>query len=953
MESVFQDNMSVLKHRHLSAWKAVTDWTDPVPKARVVVSEAGSPNILVEKEGGGSILVHDQKEPGSESLPFMEKVTNDFHGTILVFGMGLGYIAKRLLDQREQFQYLIIFEADLSVFKLALSSVDLNAVLSDDRVIICAGVPENVDTVLKPATRALMLEDIHTHKLLSCFQINEAYEKLASMVFDHVSALNIDGSTRSNHGRVFIENRLRHLTSMHHDRMLEELTGKFSGVPALMIAAGPSLDKNIDQIHKAMGKSVIIAVDTALPVLLAHGIVPDFVTAIDFNDPIFEKIAPVASKPVAHDIKMICTSWVACSVPKVFPAKAYYWAFGGNPLERWIQTLFGGKVGIGGAGTVAHLNFAAAVIMGCDPLIFVGQDLAHSYDREHASNVVFTGTETMEKVSKDALWVKGVDGKPVVTTRVLHGYRVLFEQWIEKSDRRVINASQGGAWIQGADHMLLADAIESFCHKKISAESESGCNTLPDMKKPMDAMLKRIQRLEKTVNKAERLTRFISNETLKLQKKKRKISSLPFMPGPLRKKIIELDSCYNMADKNKLWEIFDEMTMGGLKFDERKKREIEKLEGEPEHYLEWLLMNIDRMDRVNQIRKENLDFFNTQVSNLISFYGNESRLLKQIESGMDNARGDFLSLADLYYENGDYRLLSGLLEKFGSDAFKHPRVHFYRGLISLKLCDYEASQKHFTAAIEMDAAFLEKIQQEKKKLADFYYSWAQTAPVTSLHKPEDQNGMYYRLKGLRIFPDHPLLKKELSTLADEAVKEINTAMGAKGLPALYEQEACLKAWYGFLTGEDGKRSGCIQRNTALDLFRMYAKIFLDKNEFETAYGIFEQALLAVPDPHELYISMADVCFAQNDFSSGMTNLKKAVALEKGNVEYFKVLGVNLEQRGDFGFAVMAFEQYLEVNPSDHEILKRLADCCAKLGDSEKAEEIYRKYEIITAGKPSD
>ncbi len=952
MESVFQDNMSVLKHRHLSAWKAVTDWTDPVPKARVVVSEAGSPNILVENEGGGSILVHDQKEPGSESLPFMEKVTKDFHGTILVFGMGLGYIAKRLLDQREQFQYLIIFEADLSVFKLALSSVNLNAVLSDDRVIICAGVPENVDAVLKPATRALMLEDIHTHKLLSCFQINEAYEKLASMVFDHVSALNIDGSTRSNHGRVFIENRLRHLTSMHHDRMLEELTGKFSGVPALMIAAGPSLDKNIDQIHKAVGKAVIIAVDTALPVLLAHGIVPDFVTAIDFNDPIFEKIAPVASKPVAHDIKMICTSWVACSVPKVFPAKAYFWAFGVNPLESWMQTLFGGKVRIGGAGTVAHLNFAAAEIMGCDPLIFVGQDLAHSYDREHASDVVFTGTETMEKILKDAVWVKGVDGEKVPTTRVLHGYRVLFEQWIEKSDSRVINASEGGAWIQGAEHMPLTDAIESFCHEQISTESEPHGSNLSNIKRQMEAMLKRVQRLEKTVNKAARLAQAISNETLKLQKKKRKIPSLPAVPGPLRKKIIELDNCHNTADKNKLWEIFDEMTMGGLKFDERKKREIDKLEGDPERYLEWLLMSIERMDRVNEIRKENLEFFYTQVSSLIAFYDNERRLLQKIESGKDTAADDIISLADLYYENGDYRLLNGLLEKY-DNALKHPCVHFYRGLILLKICDYEASQKHFTAAIEMDASFLEKIQQEKKKLADFYYSWAQTAPVTSLHKPEDQNGMYYRLKGLRIFPDHPLLKKELSTLADEAVKEINTAMGAKGLSALYEQEACLKAWYGFLTGEEGKRSGCIQRNTALDLFRMYAKIFLDKNEFETAYGIFEQALLAVPDPHELYISMADVCFAQNDFSSGMTNLKKAVALENGNVEYFKVLGVNLEQRNDFGFAVMAFEQYLEVNPSDHEILKRLGHCCAKLGNSEKAEEIYRKYEIITAGKPSD
>ena len=236
---------------------------------------------------------------------------------------------------------------------------------------------------------------------------------LASVVFDLVSEYNIEGATQSLHGKTFVENRLKHLTSMHHDNRLEQLAEKYKGVPALIIAAGPSLDKNIQEIKRAVGKAVLICVDTALPALFNHGITPDFVTSIDYNAPTYEKIADLALDPRSQGINLICTSWVATTVSKIFPARDIFWAFGETPFENWINRSLGGTMNIGGAGTVAHLNFLSAKILGCDPIIFVGQDLAYSYSKEHASQVVFTGTESMEKILEDAVWVKG-DRKSVV-----------------------------------------------------------------------------------------------------------------------------------------------------------------------------------------------------------------------------------------------------------------------------------------------------------------------------------------------------------------------------------------------------------------------------------------------------------------------------------------------------------------------------------------------------------
>lgn len=43
----------------------------------------------------------------------------------------------------------------------------------------------------------------------------------------------------------------------------------------IVVAAGPSLNKNIYELKKAKGKAFIVAVDTAIKPLLKAGIVPD------------------------------------------------------------------------------------------------------------------------------------------------------------------------------------------------------------------------------------------------------------------------------------------------------------------------------------------------------------------------------------------------------------------------------------------------------------------------------------------------------------------------------------------------------------------------------------------------------------------------------------------------------------------------------------------------------
>ena len=58
--------------------------------------------------------------------------------------------------------------------------------------------------------------------------------------------------------------------SRYHQMALEILKDLFRGYPAIIVSAGPSLAKNIDRLHEAKGRAVIIAVQTVFKPLLAN-----------------------------------------------------------------------------------------------------------------------------------------------------------------------------------------------------------------------------------------------------------------------------------------------------------------------------------------------------------------------------------------------------------------------------------------------------------------------------------------------------------------------------------------------------------------------------------------------------------------------------------------------------------------------------------------------------------
>ncbi|MBA4368673.1 MAG: hypothetical protein C0403_13665, partial [Desulfobacterium sp.] len=575
----YETNLAILQKHHPHVFQMISD-DRPEPFGEIILSQTGKPNLRFYNQKEEPIFLHDQNNPERETEQFLNMVPKNSTGVVTLIGMGLGYTPLALMRERSTVRHFVVFDLKPGIFLQALHVTDLSPILADPRLRLSIGPEPAVDQALSIASRALQLESIHTLKHLTSMTVDpEAYEKLGDKIFACVNEYNVAGATVSVFGKDFMANRFSHLTSIRHHYLLEKLQNEFKDVPAILVAGGPSLDKNIHLLKKAKDKAIIIAVDTVLPALLKNGITPDFMTSIDPEDFTHEKF--VAVLPWAKDVSLICAAWVSPKVPKIFPDNRVFWTFAGNRIESWLNYLLGGRVLTTGAKTVAHLNFIAATILGCNPMIFVGQDLAFSDQKDHATHTVLSNQNAISnflKAEKDIILVDGINGGKVPTNRAFYSMKIQFEKMIEGQPGRYINATEGGAHIDGTEVLTLEEALNQYCNtpQNITQFME----TFIQHSKPLDMnkliaefhnFLRQISLIRKNIKKSDKITKEIHDKLVKHQKAGTRFSCVTSLPKSLQKQLCEIDACHKEIDTAaNIWQLLEELTMEGLRKSERQ-----------------------------------------------------------------------------------------------------------------------------------------------------------------------------------------------------------------------------------------------------------------------------------------------------------------------------------------------------------------------------------------------
>ncbi len=241
-----------------------------------------------------------------------------------------------------------------------------------------------------------------------------------------------------------------------------------SDIPAFVVSAGPSLNKNIKQLKRAKNKSFIIAVDTAVKPLLREGIEPDLFATLDGIKPL-----EVIETEQAKNLPMLTKVTAAHSIMDYHTGKKFFYNEGYQYVHKLFEMNDKTIEGFPTGGSVATLAFSLACHLGFRKIIFVGQDLAYTGNKSHADG---TFQEVMPKEDTEKfIKVPGNYEDEVPTLKNLDGYRKWFgeyiEWWQKRHDTEFINATEGGARIEGTKLMALADVIDQECNKEVDIKA--------------------------------------------------------------------------------------------------------------------------------------------------------------------------------------------------------------------------------------------------------------------------------------------------------------------------------------------------------------------------------------------------------------------------------------------------------------------------------------------------
>ncbi|ECQ7417509.1 motility associated factor glycosyltransferase family protein [Campylobacter jejuni] len=388
---------------------------------------------------------------------------------ICIYGIGNALLIKNLA---KHYKHLFVFESEIELFILALSTIDLSEELKVYKIVLFDCVAKDLEIQIamifdqQSILEYLSLYEmfISSHYYLKYYEasilfVNELCIKSAS-----VAIRNADITCflpLLTHGQ-FLQNIPSMLESIPFQRILNERKNKFDN--AIVVSAGPSLAKQLPLLKAYQDKAVIFCADGALSMLEKKGIVPDYVTNLDFTDLAMKffqnkenlKQSIIALECATHPNIVRSLNAENCMI--VLRNKALYQRFNLNDFG-YIDT-----------GThVSHFSYTLALALGFKNIIMIGQDLAfdeegNSHSKGFDFGEKFSGEENIDKLKVPAYGGKG----EVLTHITWNDYRIKLEYLFACNEQKAkfYNATEGGARINFTEELSFKECCEKLLTKE-------------------------------------------------------------------------------------------------------------------------------------------------------------------------------------------------------------------------------------------------------------------------------------------------------------------------------------------------------------------------------------------------------------------------------------------------------------------------------------------------------
>lgn len=473
MEEVLRGNLERLRCRDPGLAEAVEN-ADPACVERCA-ARSGATTLRAE-----GVLLGSAWDPAEEAEALAAEMARTPDDVLMAIGIGLG----RHLDayRRRRGCPLLLLEPSAARLRAALSLAPLPWLADPDVEVVLEAdaLGHRLGRRYLPGLRMRVFVHPSAWRLAP-EQVRAAVGRIARVkdAADVIAATRV--SRLADWTRLTVENTPHLLRTPG----LSRLRGAFQGVPAVIAAAGPSLERQLPLLAREAERLLVVGIGPSLGSLRLHGIRPDLVHVLESADVAHQ----LTRAGPTEDLNLVLTPKTH---PRLFelPVRTRFVAYtAAERFASWMARELGESLVLQGAGSVALSAVYLAASLGANPILLIGQDLAFTGGQVYAKGSCYeaigiqpTGPDgfaytrmedrseayegdprRMEQASRQRLvWVEGWNGDPVPTSV---SYASFIEQYKEigaslaRSGITLLNCTEGGARLPGVPQVEFAEAL--------------------------------------------------------------------------------------------------------------------------------------------------------------------------------------------------------------------------------------------------------------------------------------------------------------------------------------------------------------------------------------------------------------------------------------------------------------------------------------------------------------
>jgi len=393
----------------------------------------------------GSIRLCSAYDPAAEAATFASSQGITPGDNVVLYGIGLGYHIRPLLETTGPDGRLVVVEANGSLIRGALSVMGDPGLLLDPRLELVCG--ESETSILDSLSQIFKTLDPAATRLVIHMPSYQLIPKRFPKLLNAMEMIRIERRFPTIFGDLEKENFKANLHTTLRSCGINRLNESANGSAVAVVGAGPSLDLTAPFLFGVRSRVIILAADTAAPALLNAGIVPDMLFTADPQpgSRLHFELArrfdlPLGLLPTSDP--GIVSRWTGPMYfgfinPDKYP----------EPASSWAR-----ETGVfNSGGSVSCLALETAIKMGASRIILFGHDFGFHNARKYANHTVPSTLGESIIGQKDIVVERNYFNTEVVTSRSFYSYRRDFEKLAESSPAPVYTTSPSGIRLDGIE----------------------------------------------------------------------------------------------------------------------------------------------------------------------------------------------------------------------------------------------------------------------------------------------------------------------------------------------------------------------------------------------------------------------------------------------------------------------------------------------------------------------